>query len=135
MSSRFKRVEEPKIEERFDYAEEVRRQIDRCLLAFSNDDGTEYNRKILENTVLALENMIPTDDRDKQLKKELKKAMEIEYVDNRNLYCGIKVGPIIKEGPKKNIKEVSIMLPHPYFRACFNMFVRLKVVVRRSDRA
>ena len=59
MSKRFKRVEEPKIEERFDYAEEVRKQIDRCLLAFSNDDGTIYNRKILENTVLALENMIP----------------------------------------------------------------------------
>lgn len=144
MSRRFKSVEEPKIEERFDYAEEVRKQIDRCVIAFSNDDGTIYSQVLTENTIRALENLIPVDDRDKILDKNLKKAFKIEYKDNRSTWCGRRIGnKIYKDDPKAkeerdrkaNQEKIKVMDSHLYFRACFNQFVRLKVVVRRSSRA
>ena len=152
MSGRFKRVEEPKIEEHFDYAEEVRKQIDRCLQVFSDTDGTMLNEIKLENTILALENMIPETDRDEQLEEEIEKAKVIHWVDNPRINCGVRVGPkkykdeicTPEEAERyhrpiemifQNQEAVNVIQPHPYFRACFNMFVRLKVVVRRSARA
>lgn len=141
---RFKTTEEPKIEERFDYAEEVRKQIDRCVIAFSNDDGTEYSRILTKNTILALENLIPIADRDKQLEKELKKAFNVEYVDNRPIWCNLRMGkkifiddPDAEEERDRKVNQIPIEVinSHKYFRACFNQFVRLKVVVRRSYRA
>lgn len=144
MSRRFKTVEEPKIEERFDYAEEVRKQIDRCVIAFSNDDGTIYSQILTENTIRALENLIPVDDRDKDLEKDLKKAFKKEFTDNRSIWCGKRIGnKIYKDNPnaederdrKANQEEIKVMDSHKYFRACFNQFVRLKIVVRRSSRA
>jgi len=140
---RFEITEQPKIEERFDYAEEVRKQIDRCVIAFSNDDGTAYSKTLTENTILDLENLIPVDDRDEDLEKELKKAFNVEYEDHRREWCGRIMGKkVFEDNPdaederdrKTNQRKIKVMDPHKYFRACFNQFVRLKVVVRRSSR-
>jgi len=139
MSKQFKRVEKPKIEERFDYAEQVRRQIDRCLQSFSEDDGTIEKQEITKNTILALENLIPILDRDAELEKDLENAQQTIIEDLRDWWCGVKVtkNPDGTDIPltAKNTRTFKKMNTHQYFRACFNQFVRLSVVVRRTDRS
>jgi len=143
LSRAFKALEKPKIEERFDYAEEVRKQIDRCLV-YSAD------KEAYPEFVKGLENLIPTDDIDDQYKKEKKKCTETETIPVFKFSCGRKIGtvenPVYRNNPddwnwdgerpilvSPTEKEIEITNWHARFRAAFNLFVRLKVAVRRSD--
>jgi len=137
MSQRIlKTLEEPKIAESYDYAEEVRRQAERCLIAASGNPEGVYNEESHRNAILAYEDLIPKEDRDDELEEDLKNAMIKDKVDIRPKFAGTYLDEeTCKELNIPAYQEIEKTDWHKYFRACFNQFVRLKVAVRRPVRA
>ena len=140
---RFVTVERPKIEERFSYADLISKQMERCLLAVGQG-------VIFEETVIALENMIPKSDVDDEYMQDLEESTDIIVDYSYKTACGAKMGT-----PEK---PVYTNLPGDYdydggdpvlispiqvervvtdwnkrFRAAFNMYVRLGVAVKRTS--
>lgn len=158
-ANRYRGYEKPKVEERFDYAELVRRQIDRCLMSSVDDD--DYER-----TVKALEALIPDELQDEQYKEEYSIAVVIEddwkYSWAGPIRLGTKKKPLMakigysrkrypvpyveNEDGEKEIdwNDSNIISPHLVtaeyidwnirFKAAFNQFVRMGLAVRRSTR-
>jgi len=140
--SRFKVFEKPPIEESYDYAEQVRRQIERCLEASAIQEK-DIREKTFAATVLALDNLVPFEDRDEEFENDLKTCTGIEeqwtYRTRGVRKLGTPENPLIhydKDGnessrsPTKN--EVPTTNWDRYFRVVFNKFVSLKVTVRRG---
>lgn len=129
----FKIFEKPPIEESYDYAEQVRRQIERCLEASAIQDK-DIRDETFKACVLALENLIPFDDRDEKMDRELEDTKYKEIVDIRKSFAGIRLFPeTCKELGIPNSKEVERVNWNQYFRVIFNKFVELKVTVRRGS--
>lgn len=158
-STRFRGYENPQVQERFDYAELVRRQIDRCLLVSIDEEA-------FENAVNALEALIPADLQDEEYKEERDKAtvtIEVfDYVYSGPLKLGSEKEPLMKKKPfsenrypipyitdedgKKVIDWDDPNIISPYkieteqtdinlrFQAAFNQFCRLGLAVRRVTR-
>ena len=123
----------PPIEESYDYAEQVRRQIERCLEASAIQDK-ELREGTYQACVLALADLVPHDDRD----EDFKKAVEANTVDEEYyLYRkrgGRRVGspenPVYGSPELKTRKKTDW---NQYFQVLFNKFVELKVTVRRGE--
>ena len=130
---RFKILEKPPIEESYDYAEQVRRQIERCLEASSIQD-----KELMEGTyrtcIIALGNLVPFDDRDKEFNDALDKCT----VENEKLIYRIRGGRKIGT-PENPVNGSPKLEKYPktdwdaYFMVLFNKFVELKVTVRRGS--
>ena len=146
----FKTIEKPKIEESYDYGEQVRRQIERCLEASSIEDPIT-RKNTHQACVFALGNLIPDDDRDPEFMAELNACTEIKKSWHYETFAGSRVGtpenPMCHNEPgdydydpnKPTVPyspiliEVSVTNWHQYFRVIFNKFVALGVTVRRGS--
>ena len=160
-SKRFKSYERPKVEERFDFADLVRRQIERALISSSDPEFT------FPNAVQALEILLPTELKDNQYKGEFEKATQEKAVLFYNTNCNVRLGsrtdPLVQneEGERglssklgfsvnrdedgsvdwsdsrivsPKLKPKAIINWYARFEAAFNQFVRLGVAVRRISR-
>lgn len=129
----FKLFEKPAIEESYDYAEQVRRQIERCLAASSIEDD-EIRDETYEACILSLENLVPIEDRDEQFEKDLEDCSKIIDEDIRPEFGGVLLSietcDKLKISTTQKIKETDW---NKYFRVLFNKFVALKVTVRRGS--
>ncbi len=144
MSKRFKDVERPRIEERFDYADLVRRRLEDCGKAV-------VDPIIFQATVQALENLIPETDIDDKYIEDKKNSETLvrkwEYTTWRGRNQGTPESPVkhndpedwLHYDPKKPTYDISpIEWEYPVidwnarFRAAFNLFVRLGVAVSRG---
>lgn len=130
---RFKVLEKPPIEESYDYAEQVRRQIERCLEASAIQE-----KKLREGTykacIKALENLVPLDDRDEKFLSDLAECTEEKEEWIYKQFGGVKIGtpeeavcgsPWLDMTPKTDWDK--------YFMVIFNKYVELKVTVRRGS--
>jgi len=161
-SSRFKNYEKPQVEERFDYADLVRRQIERCLMLSMDDVG-------FENAVQALEALLPDDLKDETYTSELNDSNytieKFEYNYTGPLRVGTKKKPFMEKDPKRSYGNKRVPIPYikdddgndvidwsnPHiisprlveeyhvdwtrrFQAVFNQFYRLGLAVRRVSR-
>jgi len=95
-SSRFKSYEKPRVEERLDYAELVRGQIERCL-------QLSYDETLFKGSVMALESLIPEDLRDSTYRKEFELAVttfeDFEYTYDGPIWFGTPEKPLMKLKP------------------------------------
>jgi len=159
-SPRFKAYEKPKVEERFDYAELVRKQIDRCLM-------TSVDELSYEGAIQALEALIPDELQDEEYMKELSNTKvsesKLEYMYAGPIKLGSAERPIMAKIPGSNTERYPIpytededgnriidwddfnivspvMVEKEYinwnrrFKAAFNQFVRMGIAVRRTTR-
>jgi len=131
--SAFRVFEKPPIEESYDYAEQVRRQIERCLESSSIQDK-ELREGTYQACVLALADLVPFDDQNEEFKDSLDKCTVDKEKWVYRKRGGRKIGTpdnIVNESPK--------LTPYPetdwnkYFQVLFNKFVELKVTVRRGS--
>ena len=133
--SGLKVFESPPIEESYDYAEQVRRQIERCLEATAIQD-TDIREGTYAACVLGLELLVPLDDRDKKFNDDLAKCSceKEEWVYKK--FGGVNMGtpdePVC--GSPWLVKTPEIDW-NKYFTVLFNKFVELKVTVRRGSYA
>ena len=160
-SRRFGGYERPKVEERFDFADLVRRQIERALISSSDPIF------MFPNAVQALEVLLPKELKDDEYTSEFEKATQEEAVLFYRTNCRVRLGrvddPLVvgqygerglssKRGfsvnrlddggvdwsdprivsPKLKPKEITDW--YARFEAAFNQFVRLGVAVRRVSR-
>jgi len=131
--SAFRVFEKPPIEESYDYAEQVRRQIERCLesSAIQEEDLRSGTYKAC---ILALDNLIPSDDRDEDFKAALDGCTEDKQKWKYRKRGGRKVG-----NPEDPVNGSPELVTEPetnwdeYFRIIFNKFVELRVTVRRGS--
>jgi len=120
-SKRFLEVERPAIGERLDYADIVRRQIDRCLMT-AND---EYQFAL---NVLALEALIPTSNLTEEYLKEVEKCQEVVKHSTPVTNCGIPVDPdVIPEMVEETVETDW----HCRFNAVINLFESMGITWRR----
>ena len=130
---RFRTLEKPPIEESYDYAEQVRRQIERCLEASAIQEK-ELRAGTYKACILALGNLIPFDDRDEKFNEDLS-ACTIET--EKWIYRkrgGRRIGTIEKpvyDSPK--LEKYDKTNWNEYFKVLFNKYVELKVTVRRGS--
>lgn len=130
---RFKTLEKPPIEESYDYAEQVRRQIERCLEASAIQEK-ELRAGTYKACILALGNLVPFDDRDEKFDKDLKECI---YDEKKWVYKKRgtrKIGTIenpVNDSPKLKTEKTTNW--DKYFMVLFNKFVELKVTVRRGS--
>ena len=129
----FKILEKPPIEESYDFAEQCRRQIERCLesSAIQDEDIREGTYKAC---ILALANLVPYDDRDDEYKAALA-ACTIEkekwvYRKRGGMKVGTPENPV--NGSPKLVKYNKTDWDE-YFTVIFNKFIELKVTVRRGS--
>ena len=138
----FGTLEKPPIEESYDYAEQVRRQIERCLeaTAIQDDDIREGTYRAC---VLGLSNLVPHDDRDKDFENALDACTVNQEYYLFKKFGGVAVGtienPITVTGDDGEEIIISPILETEkvtdwdrYFMVLFNKFVELKVTVRRG---
>ena len=148
---RFGGYENPKVEERFDFADLVRRQIERCLISSSDP---EY---MFPNAVQALEVLLPHELKDEQYQNEFELTEKTEPVLVFRAPSGTKMGsqkkPCLRDRRmevRRNadgsidwsdpnilspiLKEKTTIDWYARFEAAFNQFVRLGVAVRRVSR-
>jgi len=131
--SRFKVFEKPPIEESYDYAEQVRRQIERCLEASAIQDK-DIREETFKSCVLALENLVPFEDRTPEFEDALESTKYVETVDVRPKFAGTYLDEeTCKELEIPAFKEEEKFNWDKYFRVLFNKFVELKVTVRRGS--
>lgn len=132
-SQRFKILEKPPIEESYDYAEQVRRQIERCLEASAIQEK-ELRKGTYKACILALANLVPYDDRDEEYNAALTACMTGKQKWVYRKRGGRKVGT-----PENIVNDSPKLTPYPetnwdeYFTVLFNKFVELKVTVRRGS--
>jgi len=132
-TKRFKVFEKPPIEESYDYAEQVRRQIERCLEASAIEDK-RIRYETFKACVLALENLIPFEDRDEELDKALAETKYVDLKDVRPKFAGVKASKeTCEERGIPTFVEIIETNWNQYFRVIFNKFVALKVTVRRGS--
>ena len=143
--------EKPPIEESYDYAEQVRRQIERCLEATAIQDD-DIREGTYQACVQGLEHLVPFDDRDEAFKDALDACTkEKEYYlfqtrqGSRVGHIGAPLcypsrGPPWSKIPKGTMEAYSPVLKTKkvtdwgdYFMVLFNKFVELKVTVRRGS--
>lgn len=144
--SSFKKVEEPGIDERFDYAEMVRRQIERCDLCRGDPE-------LFIQQVIGLESKIIPEDMDDRYIEEYNNIPKTVKTYQYKYACGHRMGtpenPVYRNNPKDwnyNPNEnngkpilvspilVEIENPEQWNlrqKAAFDLFARLKVVIRR----
>ena len=128
-------MEKPPIEESYDYAEQVRRQIERCLEATAIQDA-ELREGTYEACVLGLELLVPFDDRDKKFNDDLADCAIETEVDIRPKFGGVTIDHESCEEMGIPTKEKTITTDwNKYFTVIFNKFVELKVTVRRGSYA
>ena len=146
-------MENPPIEESYDYAEQVRRQIERCLEASAIRD-TDIREATYQACVQGLEHLVPFDDRDEAFKDALDACTKEEKYYLFQTRGGSKVGrigaplcypsrgPPFSKFPKGEMVPYSPVLKTKdvtdwgdYFMVLFNKFVELKVTVRRGSYA
>lgn len=151
--SSFKILEKPPIEESYDYAEQVRRQIERVLEASAIQDE-DIREGTYKACILALGNLVPFDDRDDKFIADLEACTEDEQYYLYRKFGGRKMGtpenpvthispgPPITTIPKGTVIVVSPTLEtrkvtdwDEYFTVLFNKYVELKVTVRRGSYA
>jgi len=144
---RFGGYENPKVEERFDFADLVRRQIERCLISSSDP---EY---MFPNSVQALEALLPHELKDDQYTGEFEMAETTEPVLKFKKKMGTQKKPCLRDRSKEVLRledgsidwsDENILSPilkmkttidwYARFEAAFNQFVRLGVAVRRVSR-
>jgi len=133
-----------RVEERFDYADLVRRRLEDC--------GKAAGDPILyQAAVEALEDLIPEDAIDELYTEQLEKAEIKTERYEYTKWCGKKQGtpekPVLNNDPDDWLhfdpkEPTTIRSPilyeytsidwHKRFRATFNLFVRLGVAVRRT---
>ena len=149
----FRVFQKPPIEESYDYAEQVRRQIERCLEASAIQDE-DLREGTYKACVLSLADLVPYDDRDEKFKADIEACTEDEQYWLFRKFGGRKVGtplaPVCYESPGPPMSEVpkGVMVPYSptletrqvtswnkYFQVLFNKFVELKVTVRRGSYA
>lgn len=130
---RFKILEKPPIEESYDYAEQVRRQIERCLEASSIQDN-DLREGTYKACILALDNLVPFDDRDDKFNEDLVACTdETEkwiYRKRGGRRIGTTENPVY-DSPKLEKYEKTNW--DEYFKVLFNKYVELKVTVRRGS--
>lgn len=136
MSKKEYRVfQKPPIEESYDFAEQVRRQIERCLEASAIQE-TELRDGTYKACILALGNLVPLDDRDEDYLKAID-ACTVEKEKWRYRKRGrVRVGT--EEKPIHGSPRLVTYLEtnwDEYFTVLFNKFVELKVTVRRGTYA
>ena len=143
--------EKPPIEESYDYAEQVRRQIERCLEASAIQDN-ELREGTYKACVLALSHLVPFDDRDEDYTKAIDSCTVEEEYYLFKTRGGTRIGHIgaplcyPSRGPPWSEKPKGEMVPYSpilktrtvtnwgkYFMVLFNKFVELKVTVRRGS--
>jgi len=141
MSKRsFKILEKPPIEESYDYAEQVRRQIERCLEASAIQDE-DLREGTYKACILALGNLVPYDDRDEEYKAALEACTIKEEYYLYRLFGGRKVGtpekPVVHNGQvySPTLESRKVTDWDEYFTVLFNKYVELKVTVRRGSYA
>ena len=130
---RFKILENPPIEESYDYAEQVRRQIERCLEASAIQEK-EIREGTYKACILSLANLVPFDDRKKEYIDALaactiKKEKWI-YRKRGTRKIGTPDKPI-NDSPK--LEKYDKTDWNKYFMVVFNKYVELKVTVRRGS--
>lgn len=129
----FKILENPPIEESYDYAEQVRRQIERCLEASAIQE-IKLREGTYKACILALENLVPLDDRDGDFKNKIAecivKTEKLIYRKRGGRKIGTQEKPI-NDSPK--IETYDKIDWNKYFMVVFNKFVELKVTVRRGS--
>jgi len=132
-------------DDRFDFAELVKRQIERCLMAASISEG------IFSSAVMALEVLIPEELKDDQFREENEAAYSVITYFESEAPCGMPLGskqdPCMKNQsqPVKRLEDGSIdwddpniLSPHQIeedvinwyyrFEVAFNQFVRIGIV-------
>ncbi len=129
----FKIFEKPPIEESYDYAEQVRRQIERCL-----ESSAIQEKELREGTyracILALANLIPQEDQDEDFEKALATCITDEQKWVYRKRGGRKVGtPENPMNGSPELKTEKVTDWDKYFTVVFNKFVELKVTVRRGS--
>jgi len=146
-SRRYGGYENPKVEERFDFADLVRRQIERCLISSSDP---EY---MFPNAVQALEVLLPHELKDEQYQNEFEGAEKTELVLVKRRGMGSQKKPCLRDRTKEVLRhedgsidwsDENILSPilkmkttfdwYARFESAFNQFVRLGVAVRRVSR-
>lgn len=161
-SRRFSEFESNKIRENFDWAEVVKRQIERCLISNSYTDVS------FTGAVEGLESLLPDDMKDEMYNQDLEVAQNEKTTFTYQTYCGQRQGT--KEDPKVwNIHHTDLGLSSEEgfsvdrmedgevdwgdpriispamsikdeinwvarFYAVFNQFVRLGIAARRNIR-
>lgn len=129
----FKVFEKPPIEESYDYAEQVRRQIERCLeaSAIQEEDLREGTYKAC---IIALGNLVPFDDRDENFDDALLACIEKKetwvYRKRGTRKIGTPDNPI---HGSPELKTENVINWDKHFMVIFNKFVELKVTVRRGS--
>ena len=149
-STRFKNYQKPKVEERFDFAEMVRRQIERCLMV-------SIDEVAFSSAIMALETLIPEELKDEQYREESEESYQNQSVFLYDAPCGSRIGsetnPCMRDQSKPVLRledgsidwdDPNIMSPQRVtepvvnwyyrFESAFNMFVRLGIAVRRTNR-
>ena len=150
-SRRFRDFEKPKVEERFDFADLVRRQIERCLISSSDPEF------MFPSAVQALEALLPHELKDDQYQNDFEMAETTAPVlvfrkmggtrlgtqkkpclrDRREEVLLLEDGSIDWSNPNilsPKLKEKTTIDYYVRFEAAFNQFVRLGVAVRRISR-
>jgi len=129
----FKILENPPIEESYDYAEQVRRQIERCLEASAIQEK-EIREGTYKACILSLANLVPLDDRDKEYNEALDactvKTEKWVYRKRGTRKIGTTENPI-NDSPKLEAYDKTDW--NEYFMVVFNKYVELKVTVRRGS--
>lgn len=130
---RFKVLEKPPIEESYDYAEQVRRQIERCLEASAIQEK-DLREGTYKACILALANLVPYDDRDEKFRVDLAECTKDSEEWVYKQFGGVKMGtpeepicgsPWLDKTPKTDWDA--------YFKVIFNKYVELRVTVRRGS--
>ena len=129
----FKVLENPPIEESYDYAEQVRRQIERCLEASAIQEK-EKREGTYKACILALANLVPLDDRDEAFNKNIDtctvQAEKWVYRKRGVRKIGTTEKPV-NDSPKMEKYDKTDW--NKYFMVVFNKYVELKVTVRRGS--
>ena len=129
----FKILETPPIEESYDYAEQVRRQIERCLEATAIQDS-DIREGTYAACVVGLELLVPLDDRSEKFNDDLADCTIKVENDIRPKFGGVTIDHESCEEMGIPTTETIITTDwNKYFTVIFNKFVELKVTVRRGS--
>ena len=120
-SKRFLEVERPHIQEKLDFGEIVRRQIDRCLMNASDEIAFAYH-------VLALESLIPSTNLTDDYLEELEESVQTAQYAYPIMNCGVPVKPSVMPERTETTEEVDW---HRRFTAAINLFESLGITWRR----
>jgi len=103
-----------KVRDKVDWAELVRLQVNRCLMSLSDTEHPE----MFERHVEGLLNLIATEVRDEDFKKEVDACTEEKMVKTPEYWCGVILQPILQV--KKKVTDFRKL-----FDVCINKIQKL----------